>query len=71
MSVPNSVIIPAGKARPISNGSLIANCPFHETGKPVLTGIASVFHLLWLWGNAGRSPRTRPVHTSCAIATLS
>ena len=37
------VIIPAGKARPISNGSLIANCPFHETGKPVLTGMRPFF----------------------------
>lgn len=29
-------IIPAGKARPISNGLLIADCPFHETGKQML-----------------------------------
>ena len=29
-------IIPAGHARPIGNGSLIADCPFHETGKHML-----------------------------------
>ncbi len=36
MSAAPSAIIPASKARPISNGSLIADCPFHETGKQML-----------------------------------
>jgi hypothetical protein len=74
MSATHSAIIPAGKARPISNGGLIADCPFHETGKQMLQlypALRPFFHLLWLWGNAGRSPRTRTVYTSCAIASLS
>jgi hypothetical protein len=36
MSATRSAIIPAGKARPIGNGSLIADCPFHKTGKHTL-----------------------------------
>jgi hypothetical protein len=36
MSDAHSAIIPADKARPIHNGSLIADCPFHETGRQML-----------------------------------
>ena len=36
MSAVHSAIIPAGKVRPIGNGSLVADCPFHSTGKQTL-----------------------------------
>jgi hypothetical protein len=60
MSAVRSAIIPADKARPIRNGSLIADCPFHETGKHMLRLLsraadAPVFLLL-------RLRRTRAVH---------
>jgi hypothetical protein len=61
MSAAHSAIIPAGNARPISNGSLMADCPFHETGEHMLRLLsraaddAPVFLLL-------RLRRTRAVH---------
>ena len=68
-------IIPAGKARPISNGLLIADCPFHETGKQMLhlypaPLVTRPFFFCFDCGNTARSPRTRTVHTSCTIAML-
>ena len=69
MSAAHSAIIPAGKARPISNGSLIADCPFHETGQHRLQlypAAAVRFSSASVAGNAGRSPRTRTVPIPCA-----
>jgi len=60
MSAAHSAIIPAGKARPISNGSLIADCPFHETGQHRLQlypAAAVRFSSASVAGNGGRSPR--------------
>ena len=57
MSVPNSVIIPAGKARPIGNGSLVADCPFHDTGPLRQRASAASRRALYLYP---APPVTRP-----------
>jgi hypothetical protein len=75
MSDAHSAIIPADKARPIHNGSLIADCPFHETGRQMLSlsraaDDAPLFLLLLLRGTwAVRHERGRFLYLARAELT--